>query len=323
MTFAYSTPGTTDRLLSGILQQTTATDKFTQEFRLLSPESDALRVAARRVLHGRGFRHQSAELRWRSRPAPTTLPRTSPPWRWSASTPRTRKSRCSRTRPGTSRRSSTCPSAAAGATTTRPPSRTSGSSFRRSCCPAHGRHRAELRQPEVLRKPVHVVGFAALRDLGHVVRLRARRDRIPPGRAERAAAGSGAPATYDSDELTNYEIGLRTGTRTAPSPSTSPRSILDWKDIQLFQVINGVRRQCQRRQGEEPGRGIHGDSPGGPGLHDLAQWRLHQCRPQRGHRSARRRPRRRPAALGAGLAVRIWHGLRVGRRAIRPPTSAG
>jgi outer membrane receptor protein involved in Fe transport len=40
MTFAYSTPGTTDRLLSGIQQQTTATDKFTQEFRLLSPESE-------------------------------------------------------------------------------------------------------------------------------------------------------------------------------------------------------------------------------------------------------------------------------------------
>ena len=39
-TFAYSTLGTTDRLLSSILPQTTATDKFTQEFRLLSPDSD-------------------------------------------------------------------------------------------------------------------------------------------------------------------------------------------------------------------------------------------------------------------------------------------
>ncbi len=40
MTFAYSTPGTTDRLLSGMLFQNTGTDKFTQEFRLVSPDSD-------------------------------------------------------------------------------------------------------------------------------------------------------------------------------------------------------------------------------------------------------------------------------------------
>lgn len=40
LTFAYSTPGTTDTLLSGILDQLTATDKFTQELRLVSPDSD-------------------------------------------------------------------------------------------------------------------------------------------------------------------------------------------------------------------------------------------------------------------------------------------
>ena len=40
LTFAYSSPGTTDRLLSGVLFQNTGTDKFTQEFRLVSPESD-------------------------------------------------------------------------------------------------------------------------------------------------------------------------------------------------------------------------------------------------------------------------------------------
>ena len=40
LTLAYSTPGTTDALLSGILDQLTATEKFTQEFRLVSPDSD-------------------------------------------------------------------------------------------------------------------------------------------------------------------------------------------------------------------------------------------------------------------------------------------
>ena len=40
LTLGYSSPGTTDTLLSGILDQLTATDKFTQEFRLVSPKSD-------------------------------------------------------------------------------------------------------------------------------------------------------------------------------------------------------------------------------------------------------------------------------------------
>ena len=40
LTLAWSTFGTTDRLLSGVQFQNTGTDKFTQEFRLVSPDSD-------------------------------------------------------------------------------------------------------------------------------------------------------------------------------------------------------------------------------------------------------------------------------------------
>jgi outer membrane receptor protein involved in Fe transport len=41
-TLVFSTPGTADTLLGGILDQVTSTEKFTQELRLLSPESDTL-----------------------------------------------------------------------------------------------------------------------------------------------------------------------------------------------------------------------------------------------------------------------------------------
>ena len=51
--------------------------------------------------------------------------------------------------------------------------------------------------------------------------------------------GAPAPATYDSDELTNYEIGLRTGTADGTFSLDVAAYFLDWKDIQLFQIING------------------------------------------------------------------------------------
>ena len=49
---------------------------------------------------------------------------------------------------------------------------------------------------------------------------------------------SGAPATYDSDELTNYEIGLRTGNESGSFSLDIAAFFLDWEDIQLFQVVN-------------------------------------------------------------------------------------
>jgi outer membrane receptor protein involved in Fe transport len=49
----------------------------------------------------------------------------------------------------------------------------------------------------------------------------------------------GAPFTYDSDELTNYELGLRTGNASGSFSVDIAAFFLDWEDIQLFQVVNG------------------------------------------------------------------------------------
>ena len=49
---------------------------------------------------------------------------------------------------------------------------------------------------------------------------------------------SGAPATYDSDELTNYEVGIRTGNESGSFTLDVAAFFLDWEDIQLFQVVN-------------------------------------------------------------------------------------
>ena len=53
----------------------------------------------------------------------------------------------------------------------------------------------------------------------------------------------GAPpelASYDADELTSYEVGLRTGTDDGVFSADLAVFYLDWDDIQLFASINGV-----------------------------------------------------------------------------------
>jgi hypothetical protein len=59
-----------------------------------------------------------------------------------------------------------------------------------------------------------------------------------PGGPNVLPPGADAPATYDSDELTNYEIGLRTGNSSGSFTLDVAAYFLDWEDIQLFQVIN-------------------------------------------------------------------------------------
>jgi outer membrane receptor protein involved in Fe transport len=51
----------------------------------------------------------------------------------------------------------------------------------------------------------------------------------------------GAPvaATYDSDELTNYELGLKMSNASGSFSLDAAAFFLDWKDIQLYQVVNG------------------------------------------------------------------------------------
>jgi len=53
-------------------------------------------------------------------------------------------------------------------------------------------------------------------------------------------APPGTPPTYDSDELTNYEIGLRTESAGGAFALDIAAFFLDWKDIQLFAVVNDV-----------------------------------------------------------------------------------
>lgn len=57
---------------------------------------------------------------------------------------------------------------------------------------------------------------------------------LPPG------APPGTPASYDSDELTNYEVGLKTASADGRFGLDVAAFYLDWKDIQLFAQINSV-----------------------------------------------------------------------------------
>ena len=57
---------------------------------------------------------------------------------------------------------------------------------------------------------------------------------LPPG------APPGTPATYDSDELTSYEIGVKAGSPDGKFMLEAAVFRLDWEDIQLFAVVNDV-----------------------------------------------------------------------------------
>ena len=53
-----------------------------------------------------------------------------------------------------------------------------------------------------------------------------------------ASAPPGTPRTYDSDSLTSYEIGMKSEWRESGVSLDIAAYYLDWKDIQLFAVIN-------------------------------------------------------------------------------------
>ncbi len=57
---------------------------------------------------------------------------------------------------------------------------------------------------------------------------------LPPG------APSGTPTSYDSDSLTSYEVGIKTGSPDGKFSLDAAAYYLDWEDIQLLAVINGV-----------------------------------------------------------------------------------
>jgi outer membrane receptor protein involved in Fe transport len=56
---------------------------------------------------------------------------------------------------------------------------------------------------------------------------------LPPG------APAGTPASYDSDSLTSYEAGLKTKSANGLFALDFAAYYLDWDDIQLFAVVNG------------------------------------------------------------------------------------
>ena len=283
MTFAYSTLGTTDRLLSGILQQTpppTSSRRSSASCRRRTSASSGCSAPTTRTRIPASIRRIS----WQSRPAPTTCAEDIPPLAVISLDSTYKEIALVRER-------DLAHHAEVRSVLRRP--------LERQRPDAEQNIRIEL--PTFLFPPgVVEQNFDNLKssespftwsvspryEFTDTTSIYVRvATGFRPGGPNVLPPGSGAPSTYDSDELTNYEIGLRTGTADGTFTLDVAAFYLDWKDIQLFQVVNGVRRQCERRQGEEQGPGIHGDSPGGPGLHDLAQWRLHRCRPHRGHRS--------------------------------------
>ncbi|MGA0100093.1 MAG: TonB-dependent receptor [Steroidobacteraceae bacterium] len=53
-------------------------------------------------------------------------------------------------------------------------------------------------------------------------------------------APSGTPGSYDSDELTNYEVGLKGSFLEGKLQLDVAAFLMDWEDVQLLAVINGV-----------------------------------------------------------------------------------
>ena len=76
---------------------------------------------------------------------------------------------------------------------------------------------------------------------------------LPPG------APADVPRTYDSDRLTSYELGLKTGGGPADKFSLDLSAFyLDWEDVQLFAGGEQLRNQRQRRHRREQGLRVRG-----------------------------------------------------------------
>jgi len=237
LTFAYSTPGTTDRLLSGIIRQTTATDKFTQEFRLISPENERFEW-----LLGAYYTDEDSGIN----------PQNIVP-----------------VEAGTDDRAQGIPSLAeisldstykefalfANATWHIAPKFDLSFGGRWSDNDQDATQRITVRLPDfLLPGGILVQDFDNLKssespftwsvspryEFTDTTSMYARvATGFRPGGPNVLPPNSGAPETYDSDELTNYELGLKTGNADGSFTLDVAAFFLDWKDIQLFQVVNG------------------------------------------------------------------------------------
>jgi outer membrane receptor protein involved in Fe transport len=74
-----------------------------------------------------------------------------------------------------------------------------------------------------------------------------------PGGPNVLPPGADAPSAYDSDELTNYELGLRTGNASGSFLLEVAAFFLDWEDIQLIQNTNGFNVNANGGTAESKG----------------------------------------------------------------------
>jgi len=233
LTFLFSDPVTAQPPLSAILQQITSTDKFTQEFRIASPEDQSFEwlVGVYYTDEDSGIDPQtiSAVSAGTETPAPgfptlanARLTSTFEEMALFANatwhvTDRFDLSFGGRISDNDQKASQVLDGILVGGTTVFDDVKSSESPFTYSFSP-----RFEFSDGTSVYARV-ATGY---RPGGPNV--------LPPG------APPGTPASYDSDELTNYELGLKTASPDGRFALDIAAFYLDWKDIQLFAIINSV-----------------------------------------------------------------------------------
>ncbi|HEY7741077.1 MAG TPA: TonB-dependent receptor [Steroidobacteraceae bacterium] len=235
-TLVYSTPGTTDRLLSAIQNQITATDKFTQEFRLLSPENETFEwlVGAYYTEEDSGIDPQiiTAVNPGTETPAAGVAPIAdgslpssyeelalfaNATWHITDRFDLSFGGRLSENDQEASQSLAVNLPGVFVGTLVFDGVTSSESPFTWSVSP-----RFEFSDATSMYARI-ATGF---RPGGPNV--------LPPG------TPPGTPTSYDSDELTSYELGLKTGSADGRFGFDLALFYLDWADIQLFAVVNSV-----------------------------------------------------------------------------------
>jgi outer membrane receptor protein involved in Fe transport len=232
-TFVFSTPGTTDNLLSGILHQNTSTDKFTQELRLLSPQDDEFEwlIGAYYTDEDSAIKPQElfavlpgTETHASGIPQLADISLTSNYKEFAAFanatwhiSPKFDLSFGARWSDNDQDASQVLDAFVFPAPVVFDKAKSSESPFTWSVSP-----RYEINDTTSVYARV-ATGF---RPGGPNV--------LPPG------APAGTPSSYASDELTNYELGLKATNADGTFAVDVAAFYLDWNDIQLFAVVNGI-----------------------------------------------------------------------------------
>jgi outer membrane receptor protein involved in Fe transport len=258
-TLLFSTPGTTDMLLSGIIEQVTSTEKFTQELRLLSPESDSFEwlvgayytdedsgidpqnvfaVSAGTEVHAPGI-PQLAEISLNSTYEELAFFANAT---WHI-TPKFDLSFGGRWSDNEQDASQVLDLFVLPAPVNFDKVSSSESPFTYSVAP-----RYELTDTTSVYARV-ATGFRA-----------GGPNILPPG------APAGTPAAYDSDEVTNYELGLKTANEAGTFSLDVAAFFLDWKDVQLLAVVNGVGINANGGTAESQGVEFTATATPGAGL---------------------------------------------------------